>query len=573
MVSQTDIVPTLSLLLGLPIPFSNLGIIIPNLFEDSRLENIAENASKLHVLQLNARQVHRYITEYTQLSNDISSKVLDAISSPLFGRKASFSRDENGPFSDHTISGDILNREMAYLTYLKQIRELCRTVWAKFDIPAIQTGISIVAVSCFISFGSIFAPQMFLNKLQYHNFYKYAMLATLLVFVPGCLLVFGYVWMFLLSFLLYGIVGLLKKVHINIIDYTKRNRIGLKEGVTLLLLFIQFAGYFSNSYVINEDKILLFFLQTVIVVLAIMVLSNSVVAAKFSELNNVKGCKTHRRKDRKKRSFMLMILGEIRRELACLFLTMVLFRLGPLFWPCREEQAACEPIEFLKTSSFSDLKQNGYQFWLSSMFLLLVPASLIFQLRANGNLKDYSGLVLAVKYTLPFGAIFACVHWLLQYVPAKMLDQNPTIGFFQQIIAPCILYCCCLATLCCLIYRPITAFVVRARDLKNEPVISTGQQSTRNAVVQIFKELRSELNEADNGEDTPYVFGLGTVYSAAILILLATFALPVALVLGDGLGSSVSLMTAEMFLFLEIDKLMKSHEAVNKESAFGMWTV
>ena len=170
-VSQTDIVPTLSLLLGLLIPFSNLGIIVSSLFEDSRLENIAENTSKVHAFQLNARQVHRYITEYTQLSNDISSKVLDAISSPLFGRKANFSRDENGPFSDHTIYGDILNREMAYLTYLKQIRELCRTVWAKFDIPAIQTGISIVAISCFISFGSIFAPQMFLNKLQYHNFF------------------------------------------------------------------------------------------------------------------------------------------------------------------------------------------------------------------------------------------------------------------------------------------------------------------------------------------------------------------------------------------------------------------
>ena len=572
MVSQTDIVPTLSLLLGLPIPFSNLGIIIPSLFEDSRLENIAENTSKLHALQLNARQVHRYITEYTQLSNDISSRVLDAITSPLFGRKANFSRDENGPFSDHTISGDILNREMAYLTYLKQIRELCRTVWAKFDIPAIQTGIFIVTISCFISFRSIFA-QIFLTKLQYHNFYKYGILATLLVFVPGCLLVFGYVWMFLLSFLLYAIVGLLKKLHINIIDYTKRNHIGLKEGVTLLLLFIQFAGYFSNSYVINEDKILLFFLQTVIVVLAIMVLTNSVVAAKFLELNNAKCYKTPRRKDRKKRSFMLMVLGEIRRELAYLFLIMVFFRLGPLFWPCREEQAACEPIEFLKTSSFSDQKQNGYQFWLSSMLLLLVPASLIFQLRANGNLKDYSGPVLAVKYALPFGAVFACVHWLLQYVPAKMLDQNPTIGFFQQIITPCILYCCCLATLCCLIYRPITAFVVRARDLKDEPVISTGQQSTRNAVVQIFKQLRSELNEADYGENTPYLFGLGTVYSTAILTLLATFALPVALVLGDGLGPSVSLMTAEMFLFLEFDKLMTSHEADDKESGFGMWTV
>ena len=568
MVFQTDIVPTLSLLLDLPIPFSNLGIIIPSLFEDSNLENIAENTSKLHAFQLNARQVHRYITEYTQVSNDISSKVLDAIAISLFEPQINSSRDENGLFTSHTNSGDI----MAYVTYLQQIRELCRTVWAKFDIPSIQTGIYIVTISCFISLGSIFTLQLFIEEPHYHNFYKHLMLTALLLFIPGCFLFLGYAFLFLLSFLIYGIVGSFKRLHINIIDYARRNfaNICLKEGIALLLC-IQFTGHFSNSYVINEDKILLFFLQTVIVILAAIVLSSSVAATKFLEYGSSVGCRAQRRKDKKKRGFMWLVWGETRPELACLFLIMILFRLGALFWPCREEQAVCEPTEAFKTPSFSDLKQNGHQFWLSSVFLLLVPASLIFHLRTNGNLKHYSGPVLAVKYALPFGAVFACVHWLLQYVPAKILDQNPTIGFVQQIITPCILYCCCLGTLCCLLYQPITAFVVRPRDLENEPAISTSRQSTRNTVVKIFKRLRSELNESDDSKATPYVFGLGTVYSAAILILLACFALPVALVLGDALGPSVMMMIAEMYLFLEINRLMTSRETVDAELSFGMW--
>jgi phosphatidylinositol glycan class O len=565
-VSQTDIVPTLSLLLGLPIPFSNLGIIIPSLFENSGLQDFPENTSLLHALQLNARQVNRYITEYTQLSNDISSDVLDTITSPLFKRKAGFSRDKN----NHTINYDILQGETAYLTYLKKTRELCRTVWAKFDLLAIQSGIFIVTLLSVISLIIIWilVPKLFLDKHRSQKLYKYGMLAVLIILFPGFLLFHGNVWLFVLVFLLYGIAGFVLKLHTNIFGYMKQNfaDVNFKSVVMVFLLFIQFAGFFSNSYVINEDKILVFFLQTIIVVLALNILTSTVASVKFLEFENSK-CyiKTQKRKDTKKRGVIRSVLGQIKHELACLFLLMVLFRLGSLFWPCREEQAACESTEF-----FTGSEQNGYQFWMGSVFLLLVPASLLFRLRASGNLNGYSSPVLAVKYALPFGAVFACVHWLLQYVPAKMVEQNPAIGYLQQIVTPCILYCSCLGSLCCLLYQPITAFVVRPRDVKDEPAILTGQRSMRNAVVRIFKQLRSELSEADNNDDVTYVYGLGTVYSSAVLILLVCFALPMALVLGEGLGPSVVSMLAQMYLFLELDRMMTSQEAVDVQIPLGM---
>ena len=565
-VSQTNIVPTLSLLLGLPIPFSNLGIIIPSLFENSGLQDFPENTSLLHALQLNARQVNRYITEYTQLSNDISSDVLDTITSPLFKRKAGFSRDKN----NHTINYDILQGETAYLTYLKKTRELCRTVWAKFDLLAIQSGIFIVTLLSVISLIIIWilVPKLFLDKHRSQKLYKYGMLAVLIILFPGFLLFHGNVCLFVLVFLLYGIAGFVLKLHTNIFGYMKQNfaDVNFKSVVMVFLLFIQFAGFFSNSYVINEDKILVFFLQTIIVVLALNILTSTVASVKFLEFENSKGyIKTQKRKDTKKRGVIRSVLGQIKHELACLFLLMVLFRLGSLFWHCREEQAACESTEF-----FTGSEKNGYQFWMGSVFLLFVPATLLFRLRASGNLNGYSSPVLAVKYALPFGAVFACVHWLLQYVPAKMVKQNPAIGYLQQIVTPCILYCSCLGSLCCLLYQPITAFVVRPRDVKDEPAILTGQRSMRNAVVRIFKQLRSELSEADNNDDVTYVYGLGTVYSSAVLILLVCFALPMALVLGEGLGPSVVSMLAQMYLFLELDRMMTSQEAVDVQIPLGM---
>ena len=58
-VQQVDLIPTLSLLLGLPIPFNNLGTVIPELFWRDSLESIYAKA-----LDINARQVHAYLNAY-----------------------------------------------------------------------------------------------------------------------------------------------------------------------------------------------------------------------------------------------------------------------------------------------------------------------------------------------------------------------------------------------------------------------------------------------------------------------------------------------------------------------------
>jgi len=55
-IQQIDLVPTLSLLLGLPIPFNNLGSIIPELF--------ARKNSLSRALEINAAQIHQYLDTY-----------------------------------------------------------------------------------------------------------------------------------------------------------------------------------------------------------------------------------------------------------------------------------------------------------------------------------------------------------------------------------------------------------------------------------------------------------------------------------------------------------------------------
>jgi len=58
-IQKIDILPTLSLLLGLPIPYNNLSTVIPEVFWRDRKGQLLENA-----LQINASQTMRYLDTY-----------------------------------------------------------------------------------------------------------------------------------------------------------------------------------------------------------------------------------------------------------------------------------------------------------------------------------------------------------------------------------------------------------------------------------------------------------------------------------------------------------------------------
>lgn len=58
MVPQTDLVPTLSLLLGAPIPYSNVGQVLLPLFPaDGQAEGAVAGLSQLEALWVNVKQV------------------------------------------------------------------------------------------------------------------------------------------------------------------------------------------------------------------------------------------------------------------------------------------------------------------------------------------------------------------------------------------------------------------------------------------------------------------------------------------------------------------------------------
>lgn len=119
-VQQIDLVPTISLLLDLPIPFNNLGTVIPELFNRD-----SDGSSLQKAMQLNAAQIRRYLDTYRSSS---SGKELDAAWNDLSVAWG----DINAIHGHH--------RLIALDNFTRLALSACRVLWAQFNVFLMGAG-------------------------------------------------------------------------------------------------------------------------------------------------------------------------------------------------------------------------------------------------------------------------------------------------------------------------------------------------------------------------------------------------------------------------------------------------
>ncbi|KAJ1930148.1 mannose-ethanolamine phosphotransferase gpi13 [Tieghemiomyces parasiticus] len=152
-ISQTDLVPTLSLLLGLPIPFNNLGTVVPELFSTgaARPPTAVPLAQTLRAAQLNAHQLDRYFAAYMQHT---AAAGLDAAT---LGENRALLQRADADFAAYLhpsaiAAGD--RRDLAraalasYLRYTRTALITSRQRWAQFDGARIGTGLLVLFMTC-----------------------------------------------------------------------------------------------------------------------------------------------------------------------------------------------------------------------------------------------------------------------------------------------------------------------------------------------------------------------------------------------------------------------------------------
>ena len=172
---QTDIVPTVSLLLGLPIPFSNLGMMIPEVFLTSGGMEITLPAPSKHLssvkgvnvtldflsgLRANADQLAKYLHTYVQYSRDFPDEAYEELDL-IFNRTQALHEgllaeiEKESTSRQVSVSASKRDKELvaiaeAYMTYMSRVKEICQEVWAKFEDLSIVLGIVLLLLPVLI---------------------------------------------------------------------------------------------------------------------------------------------------------------------------------------------------------------------------------------------------------------------------------------------------------------------------------------------------------------------------------------------------------------------------------------
>ena len=284
-VNQIDLVPTLALLLGLPIPFNNLGRPIEEAFagvKGKAWENLGA------VARMTAAGIKRYQAAY-YVARGVNESTVDGSPKALWETAVT------------TLAGNgkQQNWQDGYATFLafqEETLRICRSLWARFDVPCMLLGISILA-------GGVLALMMYASgnrddgnaindpeldraelQLELDNFAKGNAPAledettTRTVFRGALMgsflgaLLCPTIWVMNRSehVLDFGLaVGAISSlVGVLYQDMRRRMSFGNPLPTTiwgwLAVVFTvsQSIGFASNSYTIWEDSILLFFLGT-----------------------------------------------------------------------------------------------------------------------------------------------------------------------------------------------------------------------------------------------------------------------------------------------------------------------
>jgi phosphatidylinositol glycan class O len=249
-IRQIDLVPTLSLLLGVPIPFSNLGKPI-----DEAFIGVAGNDWKNLALvnRLSESQIRRYQIEYSRAGVESKEQYGMIQAEPEVIDKLEASHDWETLYK---ISWD----------YQQAALQVFRGLWAKFDIPGMIHGIEILA-GALISL-LMYAQSMRGDKADIAPFFlRNIGLGSALGAVLGLMASTITQYFGILSGMLYstGIGGILA-CWISFFQLRQNLLFPLPRSIWGWLTFIftvsQAAGFAANSYTIHEDSILLFFLTT-----------------------------------------------------------------------------------------------------------------------------------------------------------------------------------------------------------------------------------------------------------------------------------------------------------------------
>ena len=154
--SQIHLVPTLAYLLDIPIPFGNLGALLPDVLMPMAVdENKSKDQVLLHMAQQfrrNALQVYNYLDTYWHHTQHpgFAPSSLDPIYQHFWNAERMFSNnDQQHGDNDNDNYGIQLMEQIIfeYDTFLISTIKYCDAIWAQFDVGSMMVGIIVLVLT------------------------------------------------------------------------------------------------------------------------------------------------------------------------------------------------------------------------------------------------------------------------------------------------------------------------------------------------------------------------------------------------------------------------------------------
>lgn len=257
-ISQIDLVPTLSLLLGVPIPFNNLGAPIEEAFLGAHGDDYENLAT---VALLTSSQIHRYQKEYAVVRR-LDPKATTKSNGLWNAATVAWKQTTDSSLTvDEQQWKELLS---TFSNYQKENLNMCKDLWARFDLINMSCGVTVLLLTFAVL--AIYARGLNRDAVDLHaTLVKYGVIGLAGGTVSGALIATAYPSAGLLRSCFFlaasGTCVMLAfdawKARDEIGNFLPTDKWSWACVTSVLLLSI---GFFSNSYTVWEDEILLLLL-------------------------------------------------------------------------------------------------------------------------------------------------------------------------------------------------------------------------------------------------------------------------------------------------------------------------
>lgn len=380
-VRQIDLVPTLSLLLGLPIPFNNIGAPIEEAF--SRPDGPDWRALAT-VNRITVAQIQKYQEEYSKARHLDADLDQHALKESALSLLESTAKDDDDHFKE---------AYLALRKYESAVLSLYRRLWANFNLGDMATGV-IVLIGGLVQLITFSASRPELNASQLG---KMVSLGAVL----GCSV--ALVWDAIVTRQLRLGIAVLGPVFVSLVASfalfflrpvhpTSLLPRSLWSWLAFFFTTLQAAGFASNSYTIHEDSILMFFLTTFGIIICASSLRQSPASDRY--------------------------LGAVHSLLFALFT-----RAASYSRLCREEQMpGCRSTFYASSNSSTSAP---WQIFLPFVIAIALPAFVKARYKGTASYVGPAGFWLGFCFRM--GLLLIAVYW--------MLDAADNAGWLQHAIS------------------------------------------------------------------------------------------------------------------------------------------